>query len=66
MYRFWGYQVLLSRGKNGICSRTNKSKQLAGLWWLMPVILATWEAEMGRIAIRGQPGKTVLETPCPK
>jgi hypothetical protein len=24
-----------------------KSAQRAGLWWLMPEIVATWEAEMG-------------------
>jgi hypothetical protein len=27
----------------------------AGHWCLMPVILATWEAKMGRIKIQGQP-----------
>jgi hypothetical protein len=26
-----------------------------------PEILATWEAEMGRIVVRGQPGQTVLQ-----
>jgi hypothetical protein len=32
----------------------------------MPVILAAWEAEIGRIGIRGQPGKIVLKTPISK
>jgi hypothetical protein len=27
------------------------------MWWLMPVILATWEVQMGRIKIRGQLGQ---------
>jgi hypothetical protein len=32
----------------------------------MPVILITWEAEIGRITVWGQPGQTVLETPISK
>jgi hypothetical protein len=32
----------------------------------MPIILATWEAEIERIAVGGQPGQIVEETPSPK
>jgi hypothetical protein len=38
-----------------------KSK-LSWALWLMPVILATWEAEFRRNAVLGQPGKIVHET----
>jgi hypothetical protein len=32
----------------------------------MPVIPSTWEAEIGRIGVRGQPGQIVHETLSPK
>jgi hypothetical protein len=34
--------------------------------WLKPTILATWEAEAGRITILSQPGQIVHETPISK
>jgi hypothetical protein len=29
--------------------------------WLTPVILAIWKAEIGKIAVQGQPGQIVYE-----
>jgi hypothetical protein len=32
-------------------------------WWFKPVVLATWEVEIKRIMVGGQPGKKINETP---
>jgi hypothetical protein len=34
--------------------------------WFTHVILATWEAEIGRIKVQGQPGQIIPETPISK
>jgi hypothetical protein len=39
---------------------------ISGHWWLMPEILATWEAEIRRIAVGGQPRQTAYKTTSPK
>jgi hypothetical protein len=41
-------------------------KTEAGQWWLKPIILAFWEAEIGRIEVSGQPWQIVCETLSPK
>jgi hypothetical protein len=35
-------------------------------WWLMPVILTIWEAEIRRMVVWCWPGQIVCETQCPK
>jgi hypothetical protein len=42
--------------------RLFRKKISAGHWWLMPVILTTWEAEIRRIKVRSQPGKIAQKT----
>jgi hypothetical protein len=39
---------------------------LARRWWLMPVILTTWESEIGRFKVQDQLGQAVPEISVPK
>jgi hypothetical protein len=69
---YMGYMVQHLPSKCEVLSSTpvwpkrNKQTKKAGHWLLTPVILATWEAEIGRIAIQGRPGQIVGETLSPK
>jgi hypothetical protein len=40
-----------------------KRFKISQVQWLTPMILATWEAEMGRIAVQGQPRQIVHKIP---
>jgi hypothetical protein len=37
--------------------RRSQRDQLCQLWWLIPVIPATWEAEIWRVKVQGQSQK---------
>jgi hypothetical protein len=37
-------------------------QSLSGYWWLMPVILATWEAQISGIVVQSQPWQRVCKS----
>jgi hypothetical protein len=44
----------------------HKNDEQAGCQWLMPIILTTWEAQIGRMMVPGQPWQIVYGTSIPK
>jgi hypothetical protein len=55
---------LSSNSRTAKKKKKKKRRDGGGHWWLTPVILATWEVEILRIVVQGQPWQIVLETPC--
>jgi hypothetical protein len=52
-----------------LCKTVNETDRKgldAQCWWLMLMILATWEAKIRKTEVRGQLGENVHETPSPK
>jgi hypothetical protein len=40
-----------------LIAKNYKRNLRAGTWWLTPIILATWEAEIRRISFKASSGK---------
>jgi hypothetical protein len=64
-YRYSNFFLKKKKNKRDTPKSVLK-KITAGCQWFTPVTLATWEAEIGRIMVQGQPGKIVCKTPSPK
>jgi hypothetical protein len=54
--------LALCMGKSHHNEKLFKISLGGGCWWLMPIILATQEAEIRSLEVRSQPGQIVHET----
>jgi hypothetical protein len=41
----------------------NIKRVTAGCWWLTLILIATWDSEIGRTVMPGQPGQKVCKNP---
>jgi hypothetical protein len=61
-----GKWQMTSKGESAFSLTSGKALYLrpyeARLWWLTPVILATQEADIGRLRFKANPGQIVHET----
>jgi hypothetical protein len=64
------FQRKRTKGKTMKCINNSLSSAITKILvrhqWLMPAILATWEAEIREIEVWGQCWQIVIETPSPK
>jgi hypothetical protein len=61
---FSGYlckALIMEWNVSAFCHQWSTMDVLARLWWLMPVILTTQEAEIMKIAVQSQPRQIVQE-----
>jgi hypothetical protein len=56
MWYRYTMEYYLAIRKNQIMSYTGKWMDLAGGWWLMPIILATQEAEIRKVSVPFETG----------
>jgi hypothetical protein len=59
-------KIPLQHGHKAFDLNCFKKQMEAGRQWLMPVVLATWEAEIMRTKVTGQLQKIVHDNPSPK
>jgi hypothetical protein len=53
-------------GADTILNSAVKNPTVTQRWWLLPAILATWDAEIGRTMVQAQPrANSSYETPSP-
>jgi hypothetical protein len=64
VFSFYSHILIVQKGFNVTFPYIPiKIHPFSWVQWLIPIILATWEAEFGRITVRGLTEEKVCETP---